>query len=574
LENIHQHGNANVLQSIKESMLRRYGDVGSLKHLILKTKSKPKNVFREEHFGCETVLVNDELTQTRCITFVKSQTHLSLDTETTVPRHDDHKSISLIQIGTSTNVFIIQVALKLQLKEFFSSLGDALTGKTLLCWGNEQAALQKIVNISGSTFKDVQSLYSSKSQLKGLGEGIQELFDDKYVLNKNWRLSGWDNVPLSKGQLTYAALDVVCCHALYVANMFKPHSVYHADGNHITFYAFDIQSRSKVKHGFSFAPDFLGHYNNGTVSRGFQFSESRPLKLQGFGAPEDTNHRLASVDVQCFVDLLNDFKFCCALCSSCWFRTESKINLTEGTNLCSITKVGKIAHLLRYKVSDSAYEQNAYDCLSMLASVLELSPSEENLHHLNQSVCSDIYYGYIRETLGHLEFFSSSSSFFGHYVGTTAIRGFRLESTSQHIVAYPEGFKAASVACDLNPENSDFVENFKRILNSQFFCCSQCTHSFTSVFEHSPVRGTILAAPTKGKRCFAIRKGSKCVSREVGYDADKSLHLNNAIVCLSMLRAYLDLNEDTTNLDDNLLYSVLQDVDDGYISKTLAYLVV
>jgi hypothetical protein len=41
-----------------------------------------------------------------------------------------------------------------------------------------------------------------------------------------------------------------------------------------------------------------------------------------------------------------------------------------------------------------------------------------------------------------------------------------------------------------------------------------------------------------------------------------------------MLRAYLDLNEVTTNLDDNLLYSVLQDVDDGYISKTLAYLVV
>jgi len=108
----------------------------------------------------------------------------------------------------------------------------------------------------------------------------------------------------------------------------------------------------------------------------------------------------------------------------------------------------------------------------------------------------------------------------------------------------------------------------------QMFCCSQCTDSFTSFFEHSPVRNTIPAALMKGKRCFGIRKGSKFVSREVGYDADKSLHLNNAIFCLSMLRAYFGLNEDTTNLDDNLLYSVLQDVDDGYISKTLAYLVV
>jgi hypothetical protein len=578
LKNIKQHGNANVLQSIKVSMRCRFGDEGSLKFLKLKTKPNPKNVFREEHFGCETVLVDDEQTQTRCITFVKSQTHLSLDTETTVPRHDDHKSISLIQIGTSTNVFIIQVARMLQLKkEFFSSLGEALIGKTLLCWENEKAthaALQKILVISGSTHEDVQKLYSSSSQLKGLDTGIQELFDNKYVLNKNWRLSGWDNDPLSKGQLTYAALDVVCCHALYVADKFKRHSVYQADGNHITFYAFDIQRQSKVKHGFSFAPDFLGHYNNGTVSRGFHFSESRPLKLQGFGAPEDTNHRLAKVDVQRFVYLLNDFKFCCALCTSCWFRTESKIHLTEGTNLCSITKVGKIEHLLRDKVSDSAYEQNAYDCLSILASVLELSPSEENLHHLNQSVRSDIYYGYIRETLGHLEFFSSSPSFFGHYVGITAIRGFRLESSFQHSFAYPEGFKAASGPCDVNMENSVFVFSFTRMLNLQMFCCSQCTDSFTSFFEHSPVRDTIPAAPMKGKRCFAIRKGSKYVTREVGYDADKSLHLNNAIFCLSMLRAYFGLNKDTTNLDDSLLYSVLQDVNDGYISKTLAFLVV
>ena len=576
LRKIEKHGNRNVLRSIRESMRRRFGDEGSLKDFNISAKPiliAPNPKLREEHFGCETVLVHDGVTRTRCITFVQSQTHLSLDTETTVPRHKDEQ-MSLIQIGTSTTVFIIQVAL--HSTDFFSSLGAALSGKTLLCWGDEEAKLQKIVKTSGSTFKDVQKEYSSSSQLKGLGKAIQELLEHKYVLDKNWRLSGWDNVPLTKGQLKYAALDVVCCHALYVAFLHGSHSVYETEGKHITFYACDCQSGSKVKQGFSFAPDFLGHYNNDTVSRGFQFSQSRPLMLQGFRVLEDANYTSACVNVNEFVDLLNNFKFCCALCSSCWFRTEFKINLTKGKNLCSITKGGKIAHVPRCEVSDNAFEQKAYDCLTILASglelSLELSPSKENLHHLNQSVRSDIFYGYIRETLGHLEVFSSSNSFFGHYVGTTASRGFRLESGSP----YPQGFKAASVACDYNP---NLVSEFTSLLNSNKFCCSQCMDSFTRFFQFSP--HAIPAALTDGKRCFGINKGSvtskgsaKYSRHEVVYDAHKSFELNEAIFCLSMLRAYFGLNKDTTNLDDNILYSVLQDIHDGYISKTLAYLVV
>jgi hypothetical protein len=294
--------------------------------------------------------------------------------------------------------------------------------------------------------------------------------------------------------------------------------------------------------------------------------------LQGFRALEDAKHNLAFVNVNHFVDLLNNFKFCCALCSSCWVRTEFKVNLTKGKNLFSIEKSEKIAHVLRCEVSDNAYEQNAYDCLSILASVLELSlelsPSKENLHHLNQSVCSDIYYGYIRETLGYFEVFSSSNCFFGHYVGITAIRGFGLESGSP----YPQGFKAASVTCDLIP---NLIDDFTTLLNSNKFCCSQCMDSFTSFVQLSPY--TIPAALVEGARCFVIKKGkqaAKYIRHEVVYDADKSSELNDAIFCLSMLRAYFGHNKDTTNLDDNLLYSVLQDIRDGYISKTLAYLAV
>jgi ubiquitin C-terminal hydrolase len=571
-KSIEKHGNEHVLRSLQDSMHRRFGDAGKLGSFKITNKtSKPLNAFREEHFGCKSVLVGDVETRDRCIKFISSQAYLSVDTESAVPRHNDDRSISLIQIGTSTDVFIIQVAR--QPSCFFTSLRDSLSGKTLLSWDNEEDALNSVVADLNCFFVDVQKDYSPAERKLGLADCIEKLFASKYVLNKTWRLSGWDNNPLTKGQLTYAALDVVCCHALYVAKNIGRDSVYVTDGKYITFYACDIHSQSKAKHGFSFAPDFLGHYNNGTVSRGFQFSQSPPL-LQGFIALEDASHGVASVDLQSFVDLLNGFQLCCALCSSCLDRTKWKIDLTTGSNLCSYTKGGKKEDLLRYEVSNNASEQNAYYCLSILASVLELSPSRENLQRLKQSVCSDIYYGYIRETLGHLitdDVFSSSTNFFGHYVGFTAIRGFRLDSS----FAYPQGFKAASVACDLKTDLV-LVDGFQRLLNQKKFCCSKCTDSFTRLVQRSI--HTVPAAFSKGGHvnCFATSKGlsySKYVRREVAYDTDKSLQLNEAIFCLSMLGAFFGCEvQDTTSLGDNLLYSVHQDVHDGYISKTLAYL--
>jgi hypothetical protein len=54
-------------------------------------------------------------------------------------------------------------------------------------------------------------------------------------------------------------------------------------------------------------------------------------------------------------------------------------------------------------VSDDAFEQLAYYCVSMLASFLQLFPSAKNLKSLKNSVISDIHYGYIRETLAHVQ---------------------------------------------------------------------------------------------------------------------------------------------------------------------------
>ena len=383
--------NPNVLQSIKDSMIRRFRDVGRFRTLKFREKATPSNALRHEYFGCEIVLVNDDSTRERCIQFIQSQKKfLSLDTETVVPRLKDDR-ISLIQIGTTTNVFIIQVAL--QPKNFFASLGDSLCDKTLVCWGNDEHEVRRVVKSGKFEFLDVQSEYTPPRRPKiGLADCIDCLFEGKYVLNKDWRLSGWDNNPLTKGQLRYAALDVVCCHALYIASKTRDpflgrDSVYCRDGNYITFYALNSDSSDKVKHGFSFAPDFLGHYINGSVSKGFRFSESPPLP-QGFRAFEGTSPCGAvSVNVREFDRLLKECKFCCSLCSSCWVKQSHQR-----------TRVGTTSSAQPEYVDD----QNAYECVSMLASFFQLHISEENMQCLKKSVCSDIYYGYICETLAHL----------------------------------------------------------------------------------------------------------------------------------------------------------------------------
>jgi hypothetical protein len=184
IDKIQELGNQNVLESIQTSMMRRFGSAGSLSSVVIKNKKVvPLNALREEYFGCEIVMVNNDETRSRCIDFIRSQTFLSLDTESTSPRHND-EGISLIQIGTSTIVFIIQVTP--MSNEFFESLGKSLCNtKTVLCWGNDEKALRRVVPHCRCTFEDVQMLYSTRTKLKSLSDSIAELFESKYVLNKS-----------------------------------------------------------------------------------------------------------------------------------------------------------------------------------------------------------------------------------------------------------------------------------------------------------------------------------------------------------------------------------------------------
>jgi hypothetical protein len=209
--------------------------------------------------------------------------------------------------------------------------------------------------------------------------------------------------------------------------------------------------------------------------------------------------------------------------------------------------------------------------------------SKEKLQNLKQSVCSDIYYGYIRETLAHLspcsvseviairsvnahETYSLSNVFFGHEVGNTLDRGFFLQNSS----VIPQGFKAASCPCNIDV---DFVPLFVTLLRDKKFCCSRCTAAFSSQGLNRSSK-FIPAAIRQGQsfRSFGFQNGTQFGAVDVFFSADRSSQVNDAVFCLAMLNHFFDLRT-IDIVDDSILYSVQQDVHDGYISKTLSYLV-
>ncbi len=139
--------------------------------------------------------------------------------------------------------FIIQVAI--QSKAFLSSLTGCLNDqKTLICWGDDEEALKSVLPSITCKFRDLQKTFSTREKKKSVGTCVEELFDHKYVLSKTWRLSGWDNVELTEGEIRYASLDVIACHALFLSELPKPKPVYESRGVHITFCATDSSTES------------------------------------------------------------------------------------------------------------------------------------------------------------------------------------------------------------------------------------------------------------------------------------------------------------------------------------------
>jgi hypothetical protein len=414
-----QIGNIHVLQSIQRSMMRRFGTHGHLEGLVLQEKPKPENLLRPEHFGCDTVLVVDDETRSRCMMFISTQTILSLDTETTCPRFDNHP-ISLIQIGTSTQVFIIQVAR--QPHWFMQELGEKIARKTLLTWGPEQTALQKVVTCDSSSFEDVQQQFltpgAKKGKLPSLAKCIEDMFGGRYTFNKSWTCSGWDNDELTLGQLKYATLDVVGPYVLYANQKHKVacFSIQDQSSKYITFLEHNLTSHATNARGFSCTDNFLGHnaiHGVASASWGFMMgwngvssaaSEKKQIYAKGFQISQGED-RVPSgpVNIDRFFSLLEKNKLCCALCSGCFEHYKTWDSCFRTGDAYVLKRNQESSKTVVDRVSSDDDEQRAFFCASALADCfLMIIPPERNYKLLVKAVLSDIFYGYIHETLAHL----------------------------------------------------------------------------------------------------------------------------------------------------------------------------
>jgi hypothetical protein len=212
--------NKNVVESMRSSMMRRFGSTGDMTHRKFgQYKRDPDNVLRLHHFSCDYLIVDNEDAANRCLSFIAREPTLSVDTETAQP--EGNEGISLVQIGTHTLVFLLQVCRVPGL--FFQQLGRALRGKTLLHWGgNEPRDLDIVLSMTRHEVEyiDVQKKYMAtpESAQPGLDTCMGQLLHGQLSLSKTWRLSGWDAPELDREQLVYATLDVVAVHVLNAAH--------------------------------------------------------------------------------------------------------------------------------------------------------------------------------------------------------------------------------------------------------------------------------------------------------------------------------------------------------------------
>jgi len=117
---------------------------------------------------------------------------------------------------------------------------------------------------------------------------------------------------------------------------------------------------------------------------------------------------IPDADYDKFLDLMNDNKFCCALCSN-FFQAHKSWHsvLWTGGKIVFVRNSMQVPFSFEpEELSKNRDEQCAFVCLSALApcflAMRSFGFSKSNLKLLVQSVRSDIYYGYIFNTLAHL----------------------------------------------------------------------------------------------------------------------------------------------------------------------------
>jgi hypothetical protein len=162
--------------------------------------------------------------------------------------------------------------------------------------------------------------------------------------------------------------------------------------------------------------------------------------------------------------------------------------------------------------------------------------------------------------------FCDTSDFLGHMENGQVSEGFRI---TQKLVV-PAGFNAGSV-CTISQYP---VDCFRTLLQKKCFCCSMCSlsrtwHRWSPRFEFSDTQSD--------QRSFGYTfKDGQNISnfrhQKVVFDRHHDIKVRDAIFCVSMLGALFSLRFNKDHDVHTVCYSVHQDCQNGYISKTFAHL--
>jgi hypothetical protein len=424
----------NVWSNCKLSVLTRFPDY-ELRRPVqrLLESSRPNNQLEPSHFGTKvfTVSGSDVKAQSSCIDFISSQNVLCIDTETVYPRFpEQNHGISLLQIGTSAQVFLIQV--ERVGGAFLLSLNSALGGKnkTLVHWGGSDkvAVLKVLGDIPLVNWTDLQYEMSPKQHLGillGLDACMEMHMNGVYTVSKEWTCSGWDLVDLDLCQRDYAALDVVSCYVLYLhhsrGSFFFDVMMDDLPASEWKYHSFMTQAGSDVvRDGLSFDYDRCCHYELGTLVQGFFLTKkssgngSNVVLPKGFKKTSWAESASSNI-VDVFLDMLNSQKFCCRICFNLkWFHKIDfvcpQFRIRPGDLSQFSFQRGKAPPIttrvtIPVRSSESTNdEREAFFCLSMLGVFLKIDlRSPIDYACLVDSVRSDCRHGFICSSLSFFQ---------------------------------------------------------------------------------------------------------------------------------------------------------------------------
>jgi hypothetical protein len=165
--------------------------------------------------------------------------------------------------------------------------------------------------------------------------------------------------------------------------------------------------------------------------------------------------------------------------------------------------------------------------------------------------------------------FCDTSDFLGHMESGELRQGFRIDQKS----VVPAGFNAGSnCTTEKNP-----LDCFIGLLEEKRFCCCMCSLSLTWVrwsprFQYSKSQADHRSFGYTRNFLGVDGQRSSFSHQKVVFECHHDFKARDAIFCVSMLGALFNLEFNKGHDMATVCYSVHQDCQNGYISKTFAHL--